>query len=71
MIPVVLKGQQTAKFLIKGRHLWPVYVPSSKPDLYAWCTCAYHATDAGLQPEIIAVPIMSEWINKQILACLV
>jgi hypothetical protein len=35
MIPVVLKGQQTAKFLIKGRHLWPVYVPSSKPDLYA------------------------------------
>ncbi|KAF8728102.1 hypothetical protein HU200_018681 [Digitaria exilis] len=31
MIPVVLDGQQTAKFLIKGRHLWArMYIPSSK-----------------------------------------
>lgn len=30
MIPVVLDGEQTAKFLIKGRHLWArIYVPSS------------------------------------------
>lgn len=36
MIPVVLGGQQTAKFVIKGRHLWArVYVPSSRLDLYA------------------------------------
>jgi hypothetical protein len=28
---VVLEGQQTAKFLIRGRHLWArVYVPSSQ-----------------------------------------
>uniref|UniRef100_J3N4W3 RRM domain-containing protein n=2 Tax=Oryza brachyantha TaxID=4533 RepID=J3N4W3_ORYBR len=33
MIPVVLDGQQTAKFMIKGRHLWArIYVPSSKPN---------------------------------------
>uniref|UniRef100_A0A0D9XMG3 RRM domain-containing protein n=1 Tax=Leersia perrieri TaxID=77586 RepID=A0A0D9XMG3_9ORYZ len=31
MIPVVLDGQQTAKFMINGRHLWArIYVPSSK-----------------------------------------
>jgi hypothetical protein len=31
MIPVVLNGRQTAKFLIKGRHLWArIYVPSSR-----------------------------------------
>lgn len=31
MILVVLDGQQTAKFLIKGRHLWArMYIPSSK-----------------------------------------
>jgi hypothetical protein len=31
MIQVVLEGQQTAKFLIRGRHLWArVYVPSSQ-----------------------------------------
>jgi hypothetical protein len=33
MIPVVLDGQQTAKYMIKGRHLWArIYVPSSKPN---------------------------------------
>ncbi|KAJ1296266.1 hypothetical protein BS78_01G287000 [Paspalum vaginatum] len=31
MIPVVLDGQQTAKFLIKGKHLWArIYIPSSR-----------------------------------------
>ncbi|OEL18945.1 hypothetical protein BAE44_0020035 [Dichanthelium oligosanthes] len=31
MIPVVLDRKQTAKFLIKGRHLWArIYVPSSR-----------------------------------------
>lgn len=36
MIPVVLNGRRTAKFLIKGRHLWArIYVPSSKLS-YAW-----------------------------------
>jgi hypothetical protein len=31
MIPVLLQGQQTAKILIRGRHLWArVYVPSSQ-----------------------------------------
>ena len=32
MIPVVLDGRQTAKFLIKeGRHLWArIYIPSSR-----------------------------------------
>ncbi|KAL5224639.1 hypothetical protein ABZP36_011278 [Zizania latifolia] len=36
MIPVVLDGQQTAKFMINGRHLWArIYVPSSKPANYA------------------------------------
>ena len=37
MIPVLLDGQQTAKYIIKGRHLWArVYVPSARhPALYA------------------------------------
>ncbi|XP_062206095.1 uncharacterized protein LOC133907969 [Phragmites australis] len=36
MIPAVLDGLQTAKFLIKGRHLWArIYVPSSRLDFYA------------------------------------
>ncbi|CAN6283929.1 unnamed protein product [Urochloa humidicola] len=31
MIPVVLKGRETAKFVINGRHLWArVYIPSSR-----------------------------------------
>ncbi|OEL37251.1 hypothetical protein BAE44_0001731 [Dichanthelium oligosanthes] len=31
LIPVVLEGKQTAKFLIKGRHLWArIYIPSSR-----------------------------------------
>ncbi|XP_025792418.1 uncharacterized protein LOC112873624 [Panicum hallii] len=31
MIPVVLDGRQTAKFLIKGRHLWArIYIPSTR-----------------------------------------
>ncbi|KAL6642684.1 hypothetical protein ACP70R_020865 [Stipagrostis hirtigluma subsp. patula] len=36
MIPVVLDGKQTNKFLIKGRHLWArIYVPSSRLVYYA------------------------------------
>ncbi|CAM0956197.1 unnamed protein product [Alopecurus aequalis] len=37
MIPVLLDGQQTAKYIIKGRHLWArVYVPSARhPAFYA------------------------------------
>lgn len=36
MIPVVLDGQQTAKFVIKGRQLWArIYVPSSVKIVYA------------------------------------
>ncbi|KAL6906385.1 hypothetical protein ACP4OV_003986 [Aristida adscensionis] len=35
MIPVVLDGRQTAKFLINGRHLWArIYVPSSRLGCY-------------------------------------
>ncbi|CAN6288783.1 unnamed protein product [Urochloa humidicola] len=31
MIPVVLEGRETAKFVINGRHLWArVYIPSSR-----------------------------------------
>ncbi|RCV43803.1 hypothetical protein SETIT_9G323100v2 [Setaria italica] len=31
MIPVVLDGRQTAKFMIKGKHLWArIYIPSSR-----------------------------------------
>ncbi|CAL4932270.1 unnamed protein product [Urochloa decumbens] len=31
MIPVVLNGRQTAKFMIKGRHLWArIYIPASR-----------------------------------------
>ncbi|RCV43801.1 hypothetical protein SETIT_9G322900v2 [Setaria italica] len=31
MIPVVLEGEETAKFMIKGRHLWArMYIPSSR-----------------------------------------
>jgi hypothetical protein len=31
MIPVVLEGQDTAKFMIKGRHLWArMYIPNSR-----------------------------------------
>ncbi|TVU31694.1 hypothetical protein EJB05_23392, partial [Eragrostis curvula] len=34
MIPVVLAGQETAKFVIKGKHLWArVYFPNSRPGL--------------------------------------
>uniref|UniRef100_A0ACD5TIE4 Uncharacterized protein n=1 Tax=Avena sativa TaxID=4498 RepID=A0ACD5TIE4_AVESA len=37
MIPLLLDGQQTAKYIIKGRHLWArIYIPSARhPTFYA------------------------------------
>jgi hypothetical protein len=37
MIPVLLNGQPTAKYIIKGRHLWArIYVPTARqPTFYA------------------------------------